>query len=448
MKQISDLLMLATTLVAASCIICCLLYNDADYNGQDFSRFPRVTSTDKPKQLVHVFNLYHADDDDIFSPLNYEQWIMLNSVTGSQQVFHDKVAIKRSQDRDNAGRSLAFESVKIVCAVMDHDMEALDEVLSKYCDQVSILTRSTATEYHQIGCKSLPFVQDIINAGISTIVDDEQEYYLMYTNSDISTTEGFYSYVERLLKTDDLMGMTINRITLPDHFSKITEIQQEGSDQAVTSNSSFADKDSVARNIVKQARNAVESGAGWSHVGMDCFVYHSSIVKAFNFGDLFIGYSPFDTVMRGSMRIMLGESQAPAVESSKLGTFHIGKSGAWNVHPNEEEEDAVVASWEEANPGQEDQLKMVELCYQAQYRKTSLYSLQNHINCGKVFAPRRNDAVESEEEIEEGRSLVPAFVPAGYEELYLKTHGLGTRADELKRVIEGKWLDFSIKRKS
>ena len=48
----------------------------------------------------------------------------------------------------------------------------------------------------------------------------------MYTNSDISTIEGFYSYVERLLKTDDLIGMTINQITLPNHFSKITELMR------------------------------------------------------------------------------------------------------------------------------------------------------------------------------------------------------------------------------
>ena len=140
----------------------------------------------------------------------------------------------------------------------------------------------------------------------------------------------------------------------------------------MTSDSSFADKDSVPRKIVKQARNAVERGAGWSHMCMDCFVYHSSVVKAFNFGDLFIGYPPFDMVMRGSMRIMLGGSKAPVVQSGKLGTFHIGKSDAWDVFPNKEEEDAGVASWEEANPGQEDQLKMVKLCHQARYRKTSL----------------------------------------------------------------------------
>ena len=64
---------------------------------------------------------------------------------------------------------------RIIPVFQIHDMEALDEVLSKYCDQVSILTRSTATEYYQIDSKSLPFVQDIINAGISAVVDAEQE---------------------------------------------------------------------------------------------------------------------------------------------------------------------------------------------------------------------------------------------------------------------------------
>ena len=140
------------------------------------------------------------------------------------------------------------------------------------------------------------------------------------------------------------------------------------------------------------------------------------------------------------MTIMLS-SQAPAIGSSKMGTYHVGNAGAWR---RKEEEDVIVASWKEANPGQEDQLKMMELCNRSRYAKTNLYNVQNHINCGKVFAPRRNDAVESEEEIQEGRSLVPEFVSAEYEGLYLKKQGLGTKADGLKRVIERKWLKIGL----
>ena len=73
-----------------------------------------------------------------------------------------------------------------------------------------------------------------------------------------------------------------------------------------------------------------------------------------------------------------------------------------------------------------------------------LDGFQNHVNCGKVFAPKRNDAVGSEEEVETGRSLVPGFVTAGYEELYLKKQGLGTRADGLKRMLERRWLKTGV----
>lgn len=78
----------------------------------------------------------------------------------------------------------------LVCVILQMDTESLTDILNEYCDHVVILPRSTQDVYvssDDKGFKALPFLQDIIDAGPSVVVDNKdqevEDYYLMLTNA-------------------------------------------------------------------------------------------------------------------------------------------------------------------------------------------------------------------------------------------------------------------------
>ena len=93
------------------------------------------------------------------------------SVHNARQIY------KRHRKTNQFESRPAFDSVMTVCAVFEHEVQALANILGYYCDHVRILPRSTATEYQWLD-KHIPFLNDIIEAGKSVVQRDSQ-YYLM-----------------------------------------------------------------------------------------------------------------------------------------------------------------------------------------------------------------------------------------------------------------------------
>ena len=112
------------------------------------------------------------------------------------------------------------------------------------------------------------------------------------------------------------------------------------------------------------------------------------------------------------MTALLTEWRAPAVQSHGLGTFHIGDERDWEG----ENSPSVVEEWATTHPGRERELAYLAFCPYLVQAYSSPGNLQNHIECGKNFRPRRREASG------DGR-LVPNFVRPGYERLFWENHG-------------------------
>ena len=131
--------------------------------------------------LIHVISPFHDKSSESFAPLNYEQWTTLVSIQTARDYFNNR-------NWDGLGepsKPKAYQVVVLVCAVLLEDEEVLRGILEEYCDRIVVLPRSTKDVYPDKKMKSLPFVQDIIDAG-KKVIEEGKMYYLMYTNSDVS----------------------------------------------------------------------------------------------------------------------------------------------------------------------------------------------------------------------------------------------------------------------
>ena len=333
--------------------------------------------------LIHVFNPFHNSKPSSFSPLDSEQWSMLASTRRAKENF---IQHQLEQSDEHPIRH-AFDQIIIACAIMDTDAEALAAVLPVYCDQIVHLERSTATQYPELQLKPLPFVQDIINAGRNVAHDvvQENEYYLMMTNSDICLTEHFYTHLnEHEIPSKEAKALTINRMTIPDI---IVPTISEGAPPEVVHVG--------AMDILDQAKEVYESNQFKYHPGVDCFVAHSSIWEMIQFGDMFLGFPPFDWHIKLAFEIMAPSYQD--VKSNTQGTFHLRDDRAWanakkeSLAPQFGPEDVV--------------LEKMKQCPRFFNPATERHAVQNGINCGEMFytpVPRE----------------VPNFVRPGYEDVY------------------------------
>ena len=155
-----------------------------------------LDTNEEGNRLVHVTSPYHdRHNTGSFAPLNVNQWAALVSTATARDNYNHQVS-KEDETR-------LFDSVILVCAVLEVDLLVLNDILSRYCDHVVVLPRSTDTVYPNQQLDALPFVQDIIDAGRSVVADDDEdegEYYLMFTNSDICPSENLYQFTEETLR--------------------------------------------------------------------------------------------------------------------------------------------------------------------------------------------------------------------------------------------------------
>lgn len=228
--------------------------------------------------LIHVLSPYHERNLNPFSPLDFEQWAALASVRVARDYFRQLQS--QRQDVVDPTTTYGFDSVILVCPILEYDAEAIYDVLVPYCDHIIPMTRSTATEYPEHNLKALPFLQDIVDAGRS-IMGSDDTYLLMMSNADIILTRDYYTDVEYTMRTRSAsQALSFNRKTIDLNYLNMPYITDE----------SIASKHAAALEVLQQGQNAVAEAAWVRHYGFDCFIFRSSFLKEYNWGDMFAGY--------------------------------------------------------------------------------------------------------------------------------------------------------------
>jgi len=353
---------------------------------------PKTTDDKQPggrgRSLVHVFSPFHDPSPSPFSPLNHEQWGALVSAQQAQDAY---ASYRLSLQTEAAA---LFDSVIVVCAVVESDIDEIRDTLSPYCDHIIVLPRSTGTEYP--GLKSLPFLQDIVNAGVAVMgLEQEEDYYLMLTNSDICLMKNFYVELEQMMTRKKTKSISLNRKLIRMQLIKLpTSMNDE----------SFEYKDGAAKDLIHQAEDLVGRRKFKKHPGYDCFVFHTSILKMINFGDQFVGYPAWAESTDLALRIMDPSYQQITSRQSKHGTYHFGDERRWKPQYYNKSLVFDYSFWKDYSLGE---LEFIAWCPIVNFAPINPHNLQNVINCGKWF--HTSDV-----------SLVPSFVNAGYEEIYIK----------------------------
>mmetsp|Transcript_36973 Transcript_36973/g.78071 ORF Transcript_36973/g.78071 Transcript_36973/m.78071 type:complete len:620 (+) Transcript_36973:211-2070(+) len=358
--------------------------------------------------LIHVFSPHVDRSTKTFAPLNLSQWTMLVSAKRSRDAYN-----RRHQ---NVSSYSKFDSVILVCAILQIDEYELRGILSHYCDRVIVLPRSTADEYPNL--KPLPFAQDVVDAGKS-IMEGGGDFHLMLTNSDICPTEKFYQYTETLLRLRKSEAMAINRATID---TKNLELPAN-----TASISTVSEKHGIAAHISEQAQDAIKQGKFKPHPGHDCFAIHSSVLDMINFGKVFLGYPRWAGSVNKILGVMVDKYEAISPPKT-YGTFHLDDERAWNTSDAQD-----TSFWKEFDRQELEYLYSCPFAGESFQPAKNVHTLQNLINCGKWFQSRTVNG-----------NSVPGFVQPGYEDVYLsKTAGhtelLFARLDESMAVKL--WID-------
>lgn len=305
-------------------------------------------------KLIHVLNAYAIKGDNNDGPASpFDQLSTIKSIERARRL--------RPPDL----------KVDFVCAVFESDRQALSDLP---CRKV-ILRRSTRSEYEFIQpSKELPFLQDIINAAIAD-EDRDADFFLMLTNSDIGLTKYFYKHLRPKLESRE--ALSINRLTIP-----MTNVTTK-----ITNAAAF----------LAQVDSNLELGE--KHPGYDCFIIHSSVLKAINLGEMFAGYPPWGSVFHQVLKVMA--LNYTNFESNVQGTFHLGDDGS---------------KWKKSNTALSTELKEkysddVKRCPKKIFGDHP-YTYLNTANCGKWF---RSDRLLKNQSI-------PSFVQLGYEATYLRRY--------------------------
>lgn len=339
-------------------------------------------------RLIHVMNAYSIRSSNNSSGAAaattepFDQWSAMESIKRAMRYAPPQL------------------HVDFVCAMFDEDRQALPNLP---CRTVS-LHRSTASEYPFLTApdkpaKVLPFLQDILNAAKvgedpTTIGEQHANYnnnntYIMLTNSDIGVTKYFYQTIWPHMMTREAFSM--NRLTIPmgDGIINETVMTLPGG--------------GGGEHLLSLVDDILEQGK--KHPGYDCFVMHSSVLKRFDLRELFAGHPPWGSVVHMMMMIMA--RNYTNIPSNVNGTFHLGDDNSkWmpkGVGANQQQQQQF--------PEITSQKEKIEIC-PVQPFGNHPYSILNTINCAKWF---QHDRIYK-------NHTIPNFVQKGYEDMYLQNY--------------------------
>ena len=354
---------------------------------------PILTTTTRKKRLkiIHVMNIYaipvpgqtkdsdnDTDDSDNNSTTSrqrymspFDQWVTLKSVERALQHLRSTTTTTTSDvDVDI--------DVEFVCAMFDSDYQNYFQHPEHQQEFVPcqhhplLLKRSTKTEYQHLlpsPIQELPFLQELLDVGMavgaasatpeySTITtttgmnrnhnktdvlhQQETDFFVMITNSDIGLTKHFYSQLRSKLQHHD--AISINRMTIPDTDVNITKLKRAYYHKYDNHNATLHSDDdnaSTSATVLSSLFTKIEETLipkGKKHMGWDCFLMHSSIVQQrLHLGELFAGYPPWGKVVHHLLTLPYVATNYTNYKSYKLasegGTFHIGSSARkWLAH--------------------------------------------------------------------------------------------------------------------
>ena len=289
-------------------------------------------------------------------------------------------------------------SIEVICATYESDRGVLQQLLSgKPCHKFVLLEKSTQELYpHLQPPRDLPILQEIINATTKRLVKEDaitDDYYWIYTNSDIGVTKSFY--LSSIL-TNIKIGydaFTINRMTIDISSTTMTTKKNNQDDTKYWIN--FVD-----RNILT---------AGKSHPGYDCFIVHSSVLQRFHFGMFFVGHPPWGHNLHQTLAWLA--QNYTNIKSNRHGTFHLGNERSWTKRQTTKNDTSTSGIKKSGN----DQRLTIwdpisaKQCL-ARPAVLTMYSIQNTINCGKWFHHYGRKYEDR---------FIPNFVTEGYEPLFI-----------------------------
>lgn len=347
-------------------------------------------------RLVHVMNAYaiHSSSSNASSTSKepFDQWAAMESIKRAMRYAPPQL------------------HVDFVCAMFEDDRLALLPNTNLPCRTV-LLERSTASEYPFLStsdkpAKVLPFLQDILNAAAAVEVggdrttattfgrhhtnNEDNNTYIMLTNSDIGVTKYFYQTIWPHLTTRR-EAFSMNRLTIPMENGIINETIMTvqggaGGEQLL----------SLVDDLLEQ---------GKMHPGYDCFVMHSSVLKRFQLGEMFAGHPPWGSVVHMMLRIMA--RNYTNIPSNVNGTFHLGEDTSRWMPKGGGAQQQQHQQFQEITS----QRAKIDGC-PIQLFGNHPYSILNTINCANWF---QYDRLYN-------NHTIPNFVQNGYEDMYLQNY--------------------------
>jgi len=367
-----------------------------------------------PRPLIHVFNPYvNEHSSPNFEPLGMTQWIMMASMHDAKRYYNAKA---EAGTLDLSGRP-TFDVVMTVCPVFHHDIEKLSDILAHYCDHVRVLRRSTASEYPNIH-RAIPFLKDIIEAARSVVEIGNgynyynMEYYVMYTNADISADEDLFVFAERELRGGVQFLNILRRTIAPENvplLASLNELDLGG----------MAIKHQAVMRALSQSRSALRGSLSTQHPGHDCLTIRSDVLRRIDFGDIFIAMPPWSGVMNNWVVNVMSDRRK-IVKPTMFGTFHIGDERSWvpkNIDPY-----LLGAAINRYNVTE---LKNILYCPPAsRIMPYDDCTIQQYINCGKLVKPKSKT------------NLAASYVMPGYEDLFHQKKGNRFSGNQKDKYIQ------------
>jgi hypothetical protein len=144
--------------------------------------------------------------------------------------------------------------------------------------------------------RKLPILADILQS----LAKASDADYFIYTNVDISLLPHFYVSIATLLSTYD--ALVINRRTIPDHYTMVSEIP------------------------------VMYTDIGIKHPGHDCFVFRRETLPKMQLGTVCIGARYIGFILY--LNLLATSTHFQEVKDAHF-TFHIGDNRVWKTEKNE-----------------------------------------------------------------------------------------------------------------
>ena len=323
----------------------------------------------------------------------YDQWSTLASIQRAKKHY-----AARSSLMDNHNNL----EITLVCAMFESDESVLvaNHLVQPPCDHVSRLERSTVTEYGNgnysnetlfsevFSKRELPFLQDLLDVAVSVARNEttkhntagsitsesnncndeddaeDEDFYVMLTNSDIGLTKNFFSFLLPLLE-EEQKAYTINRWSIP----------MDGEPHPITMRTPTNDPQEIETLLTQIDASLV---TGTKHPGYDCFIIHSSIIDKISLGTMYAGFPPWGSALMLVLKDIVANNTYKKVGSTPNATFHLGDRGTWSKKKSDDTSQTL--------------LKYIKERYKediADCPKTIFphdpHTVMNAANCGRVF---------------------------------------------------------------